>query len=89
MRRRSAKPWTNQRQAHREHEHELRTAFRLLTDNGRGGITLARLAQVAKDMDEDLRPEDLQLMMEEADRDRDGVVSEAEFLSTMRKAMYY
>ena len=75
--------------AQREHDDELRAAYRVLTSSGREALTLTRLAAVARDMGEDLAQDDLRIMMEEADRDRDGVVSEDEFLATMRKAMYY
>ena len=61
----------------------------MFNDSARGGITLTRLAEVAREMGEDLTAEDLQLMIDEADRDHDGVVSEAEFLSAMRKAASY
>ena len=61
----------------------------MFNDSARGGITLTRLSEVAREMGEDLTAEDLQLMIDEADRDHDGVVSEAEFLSAMRKAASY
>ena len=61
----------------------------MLTSGGREALTLTRLATVAREMGEELAPDDVRIMMEEADRDRDGIVSEEEFLATMRKALYY
>ena len=75
-------------QAQRDHELELRIAFAALRDDARSGITRARLAQVAHELGLDLSEGDVQLMIAEADRDRDGVVSEAEFMSALRKAMH-
>merc|ERR1712241_1268263 len=64
---------------------EIRKAFRLFDDDETGFITLKNLRRVAKEIGENMVDEELQEMIEEADRDGDGQVSEEEFLRIMKK----
>merc|ERR1719464_2131160 len=68
---------------------EIRKAFRLFDDDETGFITLKNLRRVAKEIGENMTNEELQEMIEEADRDGDGQVSEEEFLRMMKKTSLY
>merc|ERR1719249_353025 len=68
---------------------EIRKAFRLFDDDETGFITLKNLRRVAKEIGENMTDEELQEMIEEADRDGDGQVSEEEFLRMMKKTSLY
>merc|ERR1740129_257455 len=68
---------------------EIRKAFRLFDDDETGFITLKNLRRVAKEIGENMADEELQEMIEEADRDGDGQVGEEEFLRMMKKTSLY
>ena len=62
----------------RDPKEDLKKAFKLICTDGSGKIGLRHLKQVCKDLGERLSEEDLQDMIDEADRDGDGEVSEDE-----------
>merc|ERR1719150_912806 len=68
---------------------EILKAFRLFDDDETGFITLKNLRRVAKEIGENMTDEELQEMIDEADRDGDGQVSEEEFLRMMKKTSLY
>ncbi|KAM7538461.1 hypothetical protein Aperf_G00000072703 [Anoplocephala perfoliata] len=68
---------------------EVLKAFKLFDDDGTGAISLKNLKRVAKELGENLTDEELQEMIDEADRDGDGEVNEAEFLRIMKKTNMY
>uniref|UniRef100_A0A663MGI2 EF-hand domain-containing protein n=1 Tax=Athene cunicularia TaxID=194338 RepID=A0A663MGI2_ATHCN len=68
---------------------EILKAFRLFDDDGTGKISFKNLKRVAKELGENLTDEELQEMIDEADRDGDGEVSEQEFLRIMKKTSLY
>merc|ERR1719245_2908643 len=68
---------------------EILKAFRLFDDDESGFITLKNLRRVAKEIGESMTDEELQEMIDEADRDGDGQVSEEEFLRIMKKTSLY
>merc|ERR1712183_1122008 len=68
---------------------EILKAFRLFDDDETGFITLKNLRRVAKEIGENMTDEELQEMIDEADRDGDGQVSEEEFLRIMKKTSLY
>merc|ERR1712018_1032133 len=68
---------------------EILKAFRLFDDDETGFITLKNLKRVAKDIGENMGDEELQEMIDEADRDGDGQISEDEFLRIMKKTSLY
>merc|ERR1719245_275763 len=68
---------------------EILKAFRLFDDDETGFITLKNLRRVSKEIGENMTDEELQEMIDEADRDGDGQVSEEEFLRIMKKTSLY
>eukprot|EP00753_Platysulcus_tardus_P022674 PLAT9881.2.p1 GENE.PLAT9881.2~~PLAT9881.2.p1 ORF type:complete len:184 (+),score=96.49 PLAT9881.2:53-604(+) len=65
---------------------EIQKAFRLFDMDTTGKITFENLKKIAIDLGENMTDEELQEMIDEADRDADGEVSEDEFLRIMRKS---
>ncbi|VDM19259.1 unnamed protein product [Hydatigera taeniaeformis] len=68
---------------------EVLKAFKLFDDDETGAISFKNLKRVAKELGENLTDEELQEMIDEADRDGDGEVNEAEFLRIMKKTNMY
>ena len=68
---------------------ELRKAFRLFDDDETGKISFANLKRVARELGEALSDEELQEMIDEADRDGDGEVDVEEFLRIMQKTALF
>ncbi|XP_074095948.1 uncharacterized protein LOC141525375 [Cotesia typhae] len=68
---------------------EVMRAFKLFDDDGTGKITFKNLKRVAKELGETLTDEEIQEMIDEADRDGDGAISPEEFLRIMKKTCLY
>ncbi|XP_072307409.1 uncharacterized protein [Eucyclogobius newberryi] len=68
---------------------EILKAFRLFDDDCTGKISFKNLKRVAKELSVNLRDEELQEMIDEADRDGDREVSEEEFMRLMKKNNLY
>ena len=64
---------------------EMLKAFRLFDDDETGKISFRNLKRVAKELGENMTDDEIQEMIEEADRDGDGEISEEEFMRIMRK----
>lgn len=64
---------------------EMRKAFYLICDEGSDKINLKSLARVAKELGENMTSEELQEMIQEADRDNDGEIGEEDFIKIMKK----
>ncbi len=60
-------------------------AFRLFIDDGDDKIQLKHLIRVARELGEQMSNDELQEMIDEADRDNDGSISEEEFIRIMKK----
>lgn len=73
----------------KDSKEEVMKAFRLFDDDGTGKISFKNLKRVAKELGENLTDEELQEMIDEADRDGDGEVNEQEFLRIMKKTNLY
>ncbi|XP_020773258.1 uncharacterized protein cetn4 [Boleophthalmus pectinirostris] len=73
----------------KDSKEEILKAFRLFDDDCTGKISFKNLKRVAKELGENLRDDELQDMIDEADRDGDGEVSEEEFLRIMKKTNLY
>ncbi|KAI8896318.1 Caltractin [Globomyces pollinis-pini] len=69
----------------KDSKEEILKAFRLFDDDETGTITLKNLKRVAKELGENLTDEELQEMIDEADRNGDGVIDQEEFLRIMKK----
>lgn len=75
--------------AEKDTKEEIMKAFRLFDDDETGSISFKNLKRVAKELGENLTDEELQEMIEEADRDGDGEVNKEEFLRIMQKTQLY
>merc|ERR1712008_273135 len=64
----------------RDPKDEILKAFRLFDDDETGKISFNNLKRVAKELGERTTDEELQEMIDEADRDGDGEVNEEEFV---------
>ena len=73
----------------RDSREEILKAFRLFDDDETGKISFKNLKRVAKELGENMTDEELQEMIDEADRDGDGEVNEEEFLRIMKKTSLY
>ena len=73
----------------RDPKDEILKAFRLFDDDETGKITFRNLKRVAKELGENMTDEELQEMIDEADRDGDGEINEDEFLRIMKKTSLY
>ncbi|KAJ1606699.1 putative centrin [Cryptosporidium canis] len=69
----------------RDPREEIIKAFKLFDDDGTGKITFKNLKRVAKELGENITDEEIQEMIEEADRDGDGEINQEEFIRIMRK----
>ncbi|XP_058703601.1 centrin-2 isoform X1 [Poecile atricapillus] len=79
----------SQKMAEKDSKEEILKAFKLFDDDETGKISFKNLKRVAKELGENLTDEELQEMIDEADRDGDGEVSEQEFLRIMKKTSLY
>ena len=73
----------------RDSREEIMKAFRLFDDDETGKISFRNLKRVAKELGETMSDEELQEMIDEADRDGDGEISQDEFLHIMKKTSLY
>lgn len=78
-----------QKMAEKDSKEEILKAFRLFDDDETGKISFKNLKRVAKELGENLTDEELQEMIDEADRDGDGEVNQQEFLRIMKKTSLY
>ena len=65
----------------RDSHEEMIKAFRLFDDDETGKISFRNLKRVAKELGENMTDEELQEMIDEADRDGDGEINEDEFFN--------
>ena len=71
--------------AERDPKEEMAKAFRLFDDDNTNKISFKNLKRVAKELGENMTDDEIQEMIDEADRDGDGEISEEEFYRIMRK----
>ncbi|SBT87122.1 centrin-1, putative [Plasmodium malariae] len=69
----------------RDPKEEILKAFRLFDDDETGKISFKNLKRVAKELGENITDEEIQEMIDEADRDGDGEINEEEFMRIMKK----
>eukprot|EP00030_Apusomonadida_sp_AF-17_P003067 a344326_281.p1 GENE.a344326_281~~a344326_281.p1 ORF type:complete len:183 (+),score=90.89 a344326_281:30-551(+) len=77
------------RMSERDSREEILKAFRLFDSDSTGRVTFRDLKRVAKELGENLTDEELQEMIDEADRDGDGEVDEADFLRIMQRTSLF
>ncbi|XP_049767399.1 uncharacterized protein LOC126100809 [Schistocerca cancellata] len=75
--------------AEKDSKDEILKAFRLFDDDETGKISFKNLKRVAKELGENITDEELQEMIDEADRDGDGEINQEEFLRIMKKTSLY
>jgi centrin-1 len=73
------------RMLNRDSREEIMKVFSLFDDDNSGAISFKNLQRVAMELGENLTDEELQEMIDEADRDGDGLINEEEFYRVMRK----
>ncbi|KAJ3259789.1 Centrin-1 [Boothiomyces macroporosus] len=78
-----------QKMAEKDSKEEILKAFKLFDDDDTGAISFKNLKRVAKELGEGLTDEELQEMIDEADRNGDGVIDQEEFLRIMKKTNLY
>jgi centrin-1 len=69
----------------KDSKEEILKAFRLFDDDESGFIDFKKLKRVAKELGENMDDAELMEMLEEADRDGDGKVTEDDFVRIMQK----
>ena len=74
-----------QKMAERDPREEMLKAFRLFDDDETGKISFKNLKRVAKELGENMTDDEIQEMIDEADRDGDGEIGEDEFMRIMKK----
>ena len=75
----------SQKILNRDPKDEILKAFRLFDDDETGKISFKNLKRVAKELGERMTDEELQEMIDEADRDGDGEVPPRRMHRTLRK----
>lgn len=78
-----------QKMAEKDAKEEILKAFQLFDDDSTGMISFKNLKRMAKELGEDLTDEELQEMIDEADRDGDGEINEVDFLRVLKKSSLY
>jgi centrin-1 len=73
------------RMLNRDSREEIMKVFALFDDDNTGAVSFKNLKRIANELGENLTDEELQEMVDEADRDGDGVINEEEFYRVMRK----
>ena len=73
-----------QKMAERDPREEMLKAFRLFDDDETGKISFKNLKRVAKELGENMTDDEIQEMIDEADRDGDGEIGEEEFMRIMK-----
>ncbi|GLH02218.1 hypothetical protein R5R35_006874 [Gryllus longicercus] len=79
----------SEKMAEKDSREEIMKAFRLFDDDETGKISFKNLKRVSRELGENLTDEELQEMIDEADRDGDGEISQDEFLRIMKKTSLY
>jgi len=80
---------TTTKMAEKDTNEEILKAFRLFDDDSSGKISFKNLKRVAQELGENLTDEELQEMIDEADKDGDGEINQEEFLRVMKKTSLY
>lgn len=79
----------SQKMADRDPEEEMKKAFRLFDDDDSGHISIKNLRRVARELGEVLSEDELQAMIDEFDKNADGVIDLGEFVEIMKQTSIY
>merc|ERR1740117_1675584 len=71
--------------AERDPVEEIKKAFKLFDDDTTGFISFQNLRRVARELGETMTDQEITEMLEEADKDGDGAISEDEFMKKLTK----
>lgn len=69
----------------RDSREEILKIFHLFDEDGTGAISFRNLKKIATELGETLTDDELQEMIDEADRDGDGLINQDDFLRVMKK----
>mmetsp|Transcript_7695 Transcript_7695/g.18590 ORF Transcript_7695/g.18590 Transcript_7695/m.18590 type:complete len:180 (-) Transcript_7695:97-636(-) len=69
----------------RNSREEINKIFNLFDEDSSGKVSFRNLKRIAQEIGESLKDEELQEMIDEADRDGDGLINPDEFYRVMRK----
>ncbi|KAJ8764401.1 hypothetical protein K2173_006141 [Erythroxylum novogranatense] len=72
----------------RDTKEEMKRAFHIIDQDNNDKISVADIKRTAKELGENFTDREIEEMVEEADRDRDGEVNLEEFMKMMRKTSY-
>ncbi len=75
------------RVSNKDTREDLKKVFSLFDDEKSGFISIKNLKRVIRDLGENIDESELQEMIEKADQDNDGLVSEEEFYNLMTRKM--
>jgi centrin-1 len=64
---------------------EMLVAFRLFDTDKRGKIGLKDLKRIARELEESITDEELLMILDECDRDRDGEINEEDWIRIMAR----
>lgn len=78
----------SQKISKRDPMEEILKAFQLFDSDNSGKISVKHLKKVAKDLGENLSDDELQAMIDEFDVDKDGLISQQEFVGIMTSTPY-
>jgi Ca2+-binding EF-hand superfamily protein len=73
----------------KDSKEEILKAFRLFDDDESGFIDIKKLRRVARELGDQMDDAELQEMLDEADRDGDGRVTEDDFVRIMQKTALF
>ena len=76
-------------QSDKDSREEILRAFKLFDDDETGKISFKNLKRVARELGENITDDELQEMIDEADRDGDGEINQEEFLRIMKKTALF
>ena len=74
-----------EKESEKEPEGEIKKAFRVLCEEGMDKITMKSLSKICVDLGEKIGEEELQEMINEADKDQDEEIGEEDFVKIMKK----
>ncbi|KAF6139031.1 hypothetical protein GIB67_010757 [Kingdonia uniflora] len=72
----------------RDTKEELMKAFKIIDQDRNGKISASDIKRIAKDLNEKFNDQEIEEMIDEADRDHDGEVNSDEFIRMMRRTTY-